>query len=152
MTSPNFIIHASGSLGGMPDLGKKAYRLHCRFTVGAYPSYRVLEKAKYRAAELFVRDMAKQGFQYVDRHGMTMVFRGASVQVMNLGKPKRPPSSRQMLPHVMQGAKFRSEWEPPIQNALLPSETESWDYELSAVFVHDTILMDVPGRHEELHG
>lgn len=142
----------------MPDPGKRAERRHCRFSIGAYPTHRQLEKAKYRAAEQFITDMAKRGYEYIGEsgrlppaeRGFKMAFKGAHIETMNLDRPRRPPSSRQMLPQVMQGARFRSEREPAVFTVPHFSETETWDYDLSAVFVRDNFLMDIPHPHEEI--
>ena len=157
IASPNFIVHASGSRGNMPDLGKKAYRLHCRFRIGAYPSPRLLDLAKYEAAEQFVVDMAKKGYQHIgessrlppEQRGWRMAFKGAHIAPMNLVKHPRALSAREMLPRVMQGERFRVRDDPPVMLVPHFSEAEYWDYDLSTIFIHDTILMDWPDRHEE---
>lgn len=146
---PNFIIHASGSLGGVPDLGKRPYRLHCRFRVGAKPSQRWLEKATETALEQFVTDMALQGREFIAKQGVKVTFKGAHIAPMGLDRPKRPPSSQRMLPEVMQGAKFRSSGEPRVMTVPHFSQSEYWDYDLSCVFLCDTIVGDVPYPHEE---
>lgn len=155
--APGIIVHASGSRGNMPDPGKRAYRLHCRFQIGAYPSARQLELAKYKWAEQFVVDMAKKGYQHIgessrlppEQRGWRLTFKGAHIAPMNLVKPPRVLSSREMLPQVMQGARFRAEEEPPVMLVPHYSETEYWDYDLSTIFIRDTILMDQPDLHEE---
>ena len=55
-----------------PDLGYKPYRLKCRFIMPKHPSVPHLMTAKVEAAELFVRDMAKQGWEYLDKHDVTL--------------------------------------------------------------------------------
>ena len=157
IASPQFIIHASGSRGNTPDPGKKAYRLHARFPVPAHSGPRVLEKAKYQAADQFVVDMAKRGYQWigessrlpVDQRGWRLTFKGAHIAAMNLTKRPRTLSSREMLPQIMQGAKFRAEEEPRVYNVPHHNECEFWDYDLSTIFVRDTILGDVPDLHAE---
>ena len=54
-----------------------------------------------------------------------------------------------MLPQVMQGAKFRAEDVGGVMLVPDISATEFWDYDISAVFLHETILTEVPDRHEE---
>lgn len=157
IASPNFIIHAAGSRGNMPDPGKKAYRMHCRFTIGAYPGARMLEKAKYAAAEEFVAHMAKKGYQWigessrlpVEQRGWRMEFKGAHIAPMNLPRHPRTLSAREMLPQVMAGNKFRVKDDPPVMLVPHFSAAELWDYDISTIFVRDTILMDWPDRHEE---
>ena len=154
----DFIIHAAGSLGNRPDLGKKPYRLKCRFDVGAYPSERVLEQAKYAAMEQWIADMAVRGFEYIgassrlpdQERGVRMAFKGAHLEIRGIPKPKRPPSSREMQAAVMQGARFRAEDDfSSVRTVPHYTETERWDYELSAVFLSDTILAEIPDLHEE---
>lgn len=154
---PNFIIHATGSLGNMPDLGKKPYRLKCRFEIGAGHSERQLEKAKYLAAEQFVADMAVKGFEYIgessrlppSERGFRMTFKGAHIKVTGARKPPRVPSAREMLPEIMQGNRFRAQEDPAVMMVPHWTESEYLDYELSAVFIHETILFEVPDAHEE---
>lgn len=149
-SAPGFIIHAAGSLGNRPDLGKTPYRLKCRFRVGAYPSERVLTEAKFRSFDLFVDAMAKQGFDYIgessrlpeDERGVRMVFKGAHVAIMNMHRPKRRLTSKEMLPQVMQGARFLPEEETHAAAVPHYTEVEFWDFELSAIFLRDTMLME----------
>lgn len=145
----NFIVHASGSLGNRPDAGKRAYRLHCRFEVGAHPSERQLEKAMHYWMDRFVEDMAKRGYQYLSKYPIEATFKGAYVAPVALPKPKRLPSAREMQRDVMQGAKFRAEPVTGMQTVPHYLQAAIWQYDLSAVFLHDTILMDVPDLHEE---
>ena len=157
----NFVIHAAGSLGNRADLGKRPYRLKCRFQVPAGSGPGLLERAKYAAAEQFVADMAVRGYVYIggssrlpaDQRGFRMAFKGAHVEVMtSIPKPKRLPSAREMQAAVMQGATFREDEKErsTVKNVPHSSQSEFWDYELSAVFLHDTMLFDVPDSHEEL--
>ena len=134
-----------------PELGKKAYRLKCRFVIGAFPSERTLEKAKYEAAGRFIRDMAKQGWQHVEPHGFKMSGPFPHTEIVIL--PKRSEQeqwhtpSRQMLASgrfaraVIDGGYVRS--------VPLVTETDSWEFELAGVFIHSTILTEVPDAHEE---
>lgn len=138
-----------------PDLGKKAYRLKCRFVIGAYPGARALEKGKYEAADLFVRDMAKQNYEYVDRYGFTLAGPFPATETVTLPKPSQQEQwhapSREMIVAIRAG--YRPE--QLVQNdgyakpVPLISETDAWEFELSGVFVHETILMEVPDPHEE---
>ena len=137
-----------------PDLGKKAYRLKCRFVIGAYPSERTLEKAKYHAADLFVTDMAKQGWQYVSRHGFTL--KGPFPATETVILPKRSAQerwhvpSRELLPAIQAGYRARTGVDGGYARAVpLLSETDAWEFELAGVFTHDTIMTEVPDPHEE---
>ena len=159
MTSPGFIIHAAGSLGNRPDLGKKPYLLHCRFEIGAYPSERALDQAKYAAAETFVADMKVKGWDYIgessrlppEARGFKMEFKGAHIVITNPRRPQRTLSARQMMPELMQGNKFRLREDelPFVMNVPEPDATELWDYDLAGVFLHDAILTEYPDLHEE---
>lgn len=138
-----------------PDLGKKAYRLRCRFSVGAFPSERSLEKAKYAAAEMFVTDMAKQGWHYLDRHGFKMTGPYPAVEVVQL--PKRSQQERWHVPSadimsaVATGTRIGriaqdGGYAKPVP---LLAESDRWEFELAAVFTHKTILTEYPDKHEE---
>ena len=157
-SSPGFIIHATGSRGNMPDLGKKAYRLKCRFQVPAGSGRAYLERAKYAAAEQFVADMAKRGYEHIGEshrlpvaeRGWRMKFKGAHIEVMtSLPKPKRLPSAREMQAAVMQGARFLADDRPTTMTVPHFTQCEYHDYELSTIFLRDTILFEVPDLHEE---
>ncbi len=133
----------------MPDLGKRPYWLHCRFEIGAQPTRRQLEQATHKWADRFIEDMAKKGYQYVEKFGIEVTFKGAHIAVMNLPRHPRVLSAKEMLPQVMQGARFRATDEPRVMVVPHFTETELWDYDIKACFLHDTILMDKPDRHEE---
>ena len=138
-----------------PDLGKKAYRLKCRFIVGAFPSDRTLEKAKYEAADLFVRDMAKQGWQYLDEHGFKMTGPFPATEIVIL--PKRSEQerwhtpTRELLSAALAGHPLRASHrgEGYVRNVPSLDSTDSWEFELAGVFVHDTLLAEMPDTHEE---
>ena len=148
----DFIIHAAGSLGNQADLGKKPYRLHCLVRVHERPSRDALTRAANQAAEVFIRDMAVQGWQHQPQYGFKLAFKGASVPYRDIDignkRPKRPPSAKEMLPGVAQGARFRSEDTPLAMAYPTLEESEYWDYDLSGVFLHTTILVEYPDAHE----
>ena len=137
-----------------PDLGKRAYRLKCRFTVNAFPSPSLLEKQKFKVAEMFVTDMAKQGFAYLDKHGFRMT--GPYPQIKTVILPKRHQqarwnaSSRALLPGLTSG-RIPGRLNDPgyVTTVNKMNEMDAWDFELSGVFVHDTILVETPDAHEE---
>lgn len=140
-----------------PDLGKKAYRLKCRFVIGAYPSERTLEKAKFHAADLFVRDMAKQDWENVSKHGFQMRGPFAAVQVVNL--PKRSQQERWHTPSKDMIAAIHAGYTPSLPTApnyvqTVPdvAEADDWEFELAGVFVHSTIMTELPDPHEEREG
>ena len=139
-----------------PDLGKKAYRLRCRFVVGAHPSERTLEKAKYEAADLFVADMAKQGWQWLSKHSFRI--RGPFPQVQTVTLPKASLQerwhvpSRELLPAISAGYPGPRPAGDGGYARLVPlmAETDAWEYELAGVFIRDTIQVEVPDAHEEM--
>ena len=136
-----------------PDLGKRAYRLKCRFVTGSFPSERTLEKAKYEAADLFVSDMAKRGWQYMAEHGFKMRGPFPATEIISLPKPSDARwhiPSRELLPAVSQGYNGRAAIDGGYaRNVPLITETDSWEFELAGVFIHDTIMTEVPDPHEE---
>ena len=133
-----------------PDLGKRAYRLKCRFITNPFPNERMLELAKYEAADLFVRDMAKQGWQYTG-NGFKMAGPFPKTELVLL--PKRSEQEQWHMPsrEMLATGHFPRK---PLQSKYaaevpLITETDSWEFELAAVFIRDTILTEVPDLHEE---
>jgi hypothetical protein len=135
-----------------PDLGKKAYRLRCAFTMPAYPRADFLAKAKVEAAELFVEDMAKQGFAYRDEHGFRMSGPYVPTKVGSI--PKRHEqerwhqASRDMLPSLLNGNPPRVKDPGYVFAPLTLQTSDLWEYRLAGVFVHDTIVVEYPEEHE----
>ena len=137
------------------DLGKQAYRLKCRFRIGAYPSERVLEISKFQTAEMFVRDMAKQNYEYVDRYGFRLNGPFPHVETVHLPKrcqQERWNDSAKGLFASVQAGNFKrlagdGGYVRPVPHI---SETDDWDYELSGVFVHETLIAQTADEHEEL--
>ena len=134
-----------------PDLGKKPYRFKARFVTGAFPSDHALEKAKYEAAELFVCDMAKQGCEHVPSYGFTM--RGPFPATVAVILPKRSEQERWHTPSAQQLASQRfaragvdGGYARPVP---LLAESNSWEFELTAVFIRDALLTEVLDQHEE---
>ena len=133
-----------------PDLGKRAYRLRCQFHIGQRPRRDFLERAKYAAAEKFIADMHRQGWEYVERYGFRMIGPFPTLRPIAIPKRVRVPSAREMLEGVKQGNPYRAAPSYGVQNVPLVAESEEWTYELAGVFVHKTILMDYPDQHEEI--
>ena len=137
-----------------PDLGKGAYRLRCRFTVDAPPRHlqrravwaQTLEKMKLECAQRFVNDMAKRGWEYMDKHGFQMTGPYHGVQVVDLSKLRRQHFNTRS-PDFW----HRNGLGPESAVTTLPSlqESDKWDYELSAVFIHKTLLAEIPDPIEE---
>ena len=140
-------------------MGKKAYRLRCRFRVGAYPGASLLEKAKYTAAEQFVRDMHKQGFDYIGESGKVPVsqrgfrMRGPFHVVDPVTiKVVRPLTAKELLPLLLRGEPVPKQPEGTSAMNVIPvAENERWEYELGGVFIRNTILTEVlePQEHEQ---
>src|SRR3972149_2404234 len=133
-----------------PDLGKRAYRLRCRFRIGQKPRRDFLEKAKYAAAEKFVADMRRQGWEYVERYGFSMTGPFPSLDPIAIPKRVRVPSAHEMLAGVRQGNPYRAEPVYGVQSVPLLSESDDWQYELAGVFVHKTILTEYTDPDEEI--
>ena len=135
------------------DLGRKPYRFKCRFVIEARPTRESLKRGALKSHDLFVRDMAKQGWEYLSSEPPRL--RGPFTPVIPMTvHVRRPPTSREMLHMVAQGApfRFRAEQETLAQTVTPLSMNESWEYELSLVFVGRTIRFEVPDRHEEKVG
>ncbi len=138
-----------------PDHGKRAYRLKCRFVIGAYPSERTLELGKFEAAERFVRDMRKQDYEYLDTHGLEMSGPFPATETVTI--PKRSQQEQWHAPSAELFAAIQSGYRPErmaqdggCARPVLPlAETDAWEFELSGVFVHKTIWTEVPDPHEE---
>ena len=100
-------------------------------------------------AELFVRDMAKQGWVYDNRWGFRMTGPYPTIEPVTIHVPRRL-SAREMLPYVAQGVRFLDQGGTVA--GLMPrlGTSESWEYELAGVFVRDTVLVELPDLHEEM--
>ena len=131
-----------------PDLGKRPLRLKCRFKIEPAPSPRQLEVAKNHCADLFVQEMAKQGFAYMSQFHFRITGPYVFMEPSLLPRPIRM-RAKDMLPHVAQGARFLDEGATGAQEMPTIQYTEYWEYELSAVFLHDTILGEYALPHEE---
>lgn len=146
---PNFIIHAAGSLGNMPDLGKKAYRLKFCVTGHARMTAEQLRRGLNACLDDMERQLKAQGFRFAGEDTIQFVRKQPHIEPMTI-RPQRPPSSREMEYAVRQGAKFRAPLHDTLaQNVPLLMESDAWDYLFSALFVHETILTDKPDLHEE---
>ena len=137
MTYANLLIR--------PDHGYKAYRLHARFSVDARPSPAYLAKAKMVAAEKWIADMEKQGWDYLDKHGIEL--RGP---VPAMPAPKGLPSIAQMerikakdaALAVAGGARLLAKPDSWVADIPTLANSEKWDFDLAAVFVRKTLVME----------
>lgn len=133
------------------DLGRRCYRMKCRFVIEARPTRERLKQGALRAHDMFVRDMAKQGWEYLASEPPRLAGPFTPVVPMTIHRA-RAPTSREMLSAVSQGARFRAGEETLAQTVTPLDQNESWEYELSLVFVRETIRFEVPDRHEEKVG
>ena len=127
-----------------PDLGKKAYRMRCRFTIDSYPKDEWLEKVKYEVARRFVEDMAKQGYDYIDKFGFKLSGPLDHVAVSHF----IPPYNRQEKWHyaARDGMPMRVSGDSYASDLPSLAEAEKWDFELSAVFVSRTLVVEVEDK------
>ena len=123
--------------------------MHCRFRIEQHPTKDSLDRGKVKAAEWFVEDQRKEGFEYVGRFGFILNPKPfVPVVPVTLDTPKHL-TARQMLSGVIQGNKYRANEFAGVQTVPLLGESEYWEYDISAVFVHRTILTERPDPHEE---
>ena len=136
-----------------PDLGNRAYRLRCRFVVDAAPQQdyyraiwrRALEKMQHAMAERFISDMAKQGWGYLPSQSITMTGPFSETPIVSLRGIRRPHFDARRPDLRRRGDAAAS------LVSIVPDldKTDRWEYELAAVFVHKTLLMEVPTEDEE---
>ena len=141
-----------------PDLGKKAMRLKCRFVIDAAPAQpyyraiweRELEKAKYKAMDWFVKDMAKEGWTYLEKHDVRMRGPFAATVTVTPVKSQWHIPSRDLISAVQSGYRFDASAQDGgcAYSVPLLGETDSWEFELAAVFVRNTILIEYDEKEE----
>ena len=131
-----------------PSRDRKAYRLHCRFKIEPYPREERLDREKVRLAEIFVADMHKRGWEYVERFGFKMTGPFPMVQPVSIHVPSLL-SAKQMLSGVANGQRFRDEGHDYA--SLVPSldMTEYWDFDLEGVFHRPQLMVEYADPHEE---
>jgi len=140
MNAPNLLIR--------PDLGRKAYRLRCRFEIEAYPRPEWLEKAKFAAAEWFVKDMEKEGYEYLDKHGFQMKGPFAVPYKMHQLPPahvfEREQVKAKELTAIIKAGGELPRVSPFDYASTVPTlaEAEKWEFELAGVFVRKTIVFE----------
>ena len=137
-----------------PDRGKRAYRLRCRFTVEAFPNPEFLDRAKFRAAQAFVEDMRKQGWENLGSHGFKMTGPFPAIEVVNLPprslQPRWHQPSQEVLQRIMAGQKVRTNGKGFTSDVPALGTCEKWEYELAGVFAHNTILTEMTEAREAL--
>lgn len=127
------------------DLGKKAYRLKCRFVIEPRPSRECLTRGAIKALELFVVDMAKQGWRHVSGEAPRLRGPFSPTKTMTVRRTP-PPSAREMLPSVAQGNRFRAGGETLAHLVTPLAESDRWEYEIAAVFARDAIRAELSDR------
>ena len=128
------------------DHGYKPYRLHCRFTVEAYPSQGWLESAKHQAAERFIEDMGKQGWDYIDKHGIAMTGPYSASVITGLPsaaqREKDRINAREAVFAVAAGARLLPSKREMVASLPPIAMSPEWEFDLSAVFLRKTIVME----------
>ena len=131
-----------------PSRDNKPYRLRCRFKIEPYPRMERLDREKVNVAERFVKDMHQQGWENDGRFGFKMTGPFPTVSPVTVRMP-RIPTAKEMLPYVLNGARFLDKGEDTAQLVVPLMESESWEYELSGVFIRQQMMSEVPDLHEE---
>lgn|SRR3990167_7272440 len=134
-----------------PNRDKRAYRLKCRFKIEPYPRVDRLEREKVRVAEMFVEDMKKQGWDYVERYGFSMAGPFPYVAPVTIHMPP-PLSARGMVRNVAQGARYLDESGSMATEVPKLHATEWWEFELKGTFAREEILTERADPHEEKRG
>lgn len=132
-----------------PDLGKKGYRLRCLFTTGPNPSKDYWDKARVTAAERFIQDMKRQGWEFVSRYGFQVTGPKAYIEVGEAPPAPKRFSAKEMLHQAMRGEPIRDTYRSPIQSVPALTLADVWEWELAGVFQRDTLLMEYPSPTEE---
>lgn len=148
MNAPSFIVHASGSLGGVPDQGKRAYRLRFAVITDPFPSREEVKRGLRRSFDALAQGMALHGFRFAGEETVRFEEKRPHMETVEV-HVHRPPTSRQMLPGVMQGNRFRATDEPAVMAVPLLESADAWEFIFSGVFVRDAIIADIPAPHEE---
>lgn len=133
-----------------PAREAKPYRLRCRFKTDPHPGRDRLEREKVRVAEMFVRDMHKQGWENDTRYGFTMKGPFPMVTPITL-HPRRMLTAREMAPMVARGARFLDNADSGVRELPSLALSEYWEYEIAGVFVRPQIMTEYPDPHEEEH-
>lgn len=127
---------------------KKGYRLRCRFKTDAYPSQARLDREKVTIAEKFVADMHKQGWEHDGRYPFKMAGPYPVLTITTV-RPRRSPTAKEMMPYVMNGARFLDNGENTALEVPKLAMSEYWEYEIAGVFVRTEIITECADRHEE---
>jgi len=130
------------------DHGYRPYRLRCRFAVEAYPTQGWLETARHEAAERFIEDMDKQGWDYMDQHGVQMS--GPYSPAIITGVPsfadRERIKAKDAAYAVAQGARLLPQKTQMVASVTPVAFCDKWEFELSAVFLRKTVVMEYDER------
>ena len=108
MNVPNFIVHAAGSRGNRPDMGKRAYRLRFSIITHPYPTLEEVRHGMNQSLDELERQMKQQGFRLTSESTIRFVEKRPYMERVTIRVP-RQLSSKEMLPGVMQGNRYRDE-------------------------------------------
>lgn len=126
-----------------PFRENQAYRLRCRFKIEPCPNLSWLDIQKVRVAEMFVKQMHAQGWEHDNRVGFRMTGPYPMVEPVTI-HIRRTPSAREMLPYLLQGAKFRANGETMAAPMPKLATSEWWEYEIAGVFIRRQIMVESP--------
>lgn len=131
----------------------KAYWLHARIVVPAHPKQVWLDEAADKQGALFIADMNRQGWHYIDKG--VWISNQPVARVVAAGGPtileRERFVAKDALPRVMQGDRMRLKHDALRYVTVVPqlSQAEEWEYDIKAAFWRETVLTEVPDAHEE---
>jgi hypothetical protein len=134
-------------------LPNKAYWLHARIVVPAYPKQAWLDEAADKQGALFIADMNRMGWAYIDR-GIWIANEPISRTPIT-GAPSIEERERfvakDAIDKARQGDRLRLKHDTSryVTSVFDTSEVEEWEYDIKAAFWRETILVETPDEHEE---
>lgn len=128
------------------EAGLKPYRLHARFSIKSYPPPAALDEAVKTCAEKFIEDMAKQGWEYLDQHGV-FLDPEPKPHFDIYDAPKRSQqeewhvNARQVQdPRSVQ--RLKTVGTPGVLSLPSVAHSDVWDFDISAVFLHKALITE----------
>ena len=118
-----------------PERERKAYRLKCAFRTDSGVRGRHLELLTLEAGKRFIADMAKQGWEFRDEHGLTLKGPFVWEDMQDLPPVWKQQGDDNPLHYVQRSTVV--EKSPGIYELSLPNGSEKW--ELYGVFVRPEI-------------
>ena len=124
-----------------PSLERQRAILRCRFVIGAFHRPDQLERARNEAADRFVADMAKQGWEWLGR--MALVGGPYPMTPIATSVPKAPTlPKRQLGPSSLAPDPY-----PSLRGIVADMPTiytaEAWEYEIAGAFVRPLAPIEV---------